>query len=134
MMRTGIYGQILCIVPRSPGPAALPAVQQPDSVSSLRCATFACAPVLIWRGRGVSSGGKILKIQFAGSRSVLNYRITALSNYRIILCFFVQVVFPLELKIAAEVEPADLLVFCQFFGGTVFEYLSLNEEIGTVTD
>ena len=45
-----------------------------------------------------------------------------------------QIIFPLQFKIAAKVQAPYLLIVCQFFCGAVFKYFSVNEQVGPVAD
>jgi hypothetical protein len=45
-----------------------------------------------------------------------------------------QVIFPLQLEVAAQVQTLYLVVGSQFFGAAVFEDLSFDQQVGAVAD
>jgi hypothetical protein len=43
------------------------------------------------------------------------------------LCLIMQIIFPLQFKIAAKIEPANLFIIGQFFCSTMLKYFTIYQ-------
>ncbi len=48
--------------------------------------------------------------------------------------FFVQIILAFQLEVPSQVEPAHLFIFGQFFRSSMFEDLSIDQQVGAVAD